>query len=159
MLQQLKLLRNLIIRHLKEDPKDKSRFRDVVDVKKIFCLLAFYEVKGFRYAKVGSFLGMNHATIVHHVRTAKDLLKYDPHFKEMYRRIEGMFFMANQEVEISDIESEMNILLIKLKRLRQKRNDYLDKKEKQKLLAEFESDDLITTETLTQNKKPLLWTN
>ena len=159
MLQQLKLLRNLIIRHLKEDPKDKSRFRDVVDVKKIFCLLAFYEVKGFRYAKVGSFLGMNHATIVHHVRTAKDLLKYDPHFKEMYRRIEGMFFMANQEVEISDIESEMNILLIKLKRLRQKRNDYLDKKEKQKLLAEFESDDLITTKTLTENKKPLLWTN
>jgi hypothetical protein len=159
MLQQLKLLRNLIIRHLKEDPKDKSRFRDVVDVKKIFCLLAFYEVKGFRYAKVGSFLGMNHATIVHHVRTAKDLLKYDPHFKEMYRRIEGMFFMANQEVEISDIESEMNILLIKLKRLRQKRNDYLDKKEKQKLLAEFESDDLITTKTLTENKNPLLWTN
>jgi len=159
MLQQLKLLRNLIIRHLKEDPKDKSRFRDVVDVKKIFCLLAFYEVKGFRYAKVGSFLGMNHATIVHHVRTAKDLLKYDPHFKEMYRRIEGMFFMANQEVEISDIESEMNILLIKLKRLRQKRNDYLDKKEKQKLLAEFESDDIITTKTLTENKNPLLWTN
>jgi len=159
MLQQLKLLRNLIIRHLKEDPKDKSRFRDVVDVKKIFCLLAFYEVKGFRYAKVGSFLGMNHATIVHHVRTAKDLLKYDPHFKEMYKRIEGMFFMANQEVEISDIESEMNILLIKLKRLRQKRNDYLDKKEKQKLLAEFEADDIITTKTLTQNKKPLLWTN
>jgi hypothetical protein len=159
MLQQLKLLRNLIIRHLKEDPKDKSRFRDVVDVKKIFCLLAFYEVKGFRYAKVGSFLGMNHATIVHHVRTAKDLLKYDMHFKEMYRRIEGMFFMANQEVEISDIESEMNILLIKLKRLRQKRNDYLDKKEKQKLLAEFEADDLITTKTLTENKNPLLWTN
>ena len=159
MLQQLKLLRNLIIRHLKEDPKDKSRFRDVVDVKKIFCLLAFYEVKGFRYAKVGSFLGMNHATVVHHVRTAKDLLKYDLHFKQMYNKIEGIFFMANQEVVISDIESEMNILLIKLKRLRQKRNDYLDKKEKQKLLAEFESDDLITTETLTQNKKPLLWTN
>jgi hypothetical protein len=159
MLQQLKLLRNLIIRHLKEDPKDKSRFRDVVDVKKIFCLLAFYEVKGFRYAKVGSFLGMNHATIVHHVRTAKDLLKYDMHFKEMYRRIEGMFFMANQEVEISDIESEMNILLIKLKRLRQKRNDYLDKKEKQKLLAEFEADDIITTKTLTENKNPLLWKN
>jgi hypothetical protein len=159
MLQQLKLLRNLIIRHLKEDPKDKSRFRDVVDVKKIFCLLAFYEVKGFRYAKVGSFLGVNHATVVHHVRTAKDLLKYDPHFKEMYKRIEGMFFMANQEVEISDIESEMNILLIKLKRLRQKRNDYLDKKEKQKLLSEFEADDIITTKTLTENKNPLLWTN
>ena len=159
MLQQLKLLRNLIIRHLKEDPKDKSRFRDVVDVKKIFCLLAFYEVKGFRYAKVGSFLGMNHATIVHHVRTAKDLLKYDLHFKQMYNKIEGIFFMANQEVVISDIESEMNILLIKLKRLRQKRNDYLDKKEKQKLLAEFESDDLITTKTLTENKNPLLWTN
>ena len=159
MLQQLKLLRNLIIRHLKEDPKDKSRFRDVVDVKKIFCLLAFYEVKGFRYAKVGSFLGMNHATVVHHVRTAKDLLKYDLHFKQMYNKIEGIFFMANQEVVISDIESEMNILLIKLKRLRQKRNDYLDKKEKQKLLAEFESDDLITTKTLTENKNPLLWTN
>ena len=159
MIENLELLRNLIIRNLKFDPTSKSRIREVVDVKKIFCLLAFYEVKGFRYAKVGSFLGMNHATVVHHVRTAKDLLKYDMHFKQMYNKIEGIFFMANQEVVISDIESEMNILLIKLKRLRQKRNDYLDKKEKQKLLAEFESDDLITTETLTQNKKPLIWTN
>ena len=145
MLQQLKLLRNLIIRHLKEDPKDKSRFRDVIDVKKIFCLLAFYEVKGFRYAKVGSFLGMNHATIVHHVRTAKDLLKYDPHFKEMYRRIEGVFFMANQEVEISDIESEINILLFRLNKLKEKREKYLESKEK--------------TETLTQEKNPLIWMN
>ena len=145
MLQQLKLLRNLIIRHLKEDPKDKSRFRDVIDVKKIFCLLAFYEVKGFRYAKVGSFLGMNHATIVHHVRTAKDLLKYDPHFKEMYRRIEGVFFMSNQEVEISDIESEINILLFRLNKLNEKREKYLESKEK--------------TETLTQEKNPLIWMN
>jgi len=159
MIENLELLRNLIIRNLKFDPTSKSRIREVVDVKKIFCLLAFYEVKGFRYAKVGSFLGMNHATVVHHVRTAKDLLKYDLHFKQMYNKIEGIFFMANQEVVISDIESEMNILLIKLKRLRQKRNDYLDKKEKQKLLAEFKSDDLITTKTLTENKNPLLWTN
>ena len=159
MIENLELLKNLIIRNLKFDPTSKSRIRDVVDVKKIFCLIAFYEVKGFRYAKVGSFLGMNHATVVHHVRTAKDLLKFDPHFKEMYNRIEANFFMANQEVVISDIESEMNILLIKLKRLRQKRNDYLNKKEEQELLAQFETEDIITTETLTQNKKPLLWTN
>ena len=159
MIENLELLKNLIIRNLKFDPTSKSRIRDVVDVKKIFCLIAFYEVKGFRYAKVGSFLGMNHATVVHHVRTAKDLLKFDPHFKEMYNRIEANFFMANQEVVIYDIESEMNILLIKLKRLRQKRNDYLNKKEEQELLAQFETEDIITTETLTQNKKPLLWTN
>ena len=159
MIENLELLKNLIIRNLKFDPTSKSRIRDVVDVKKIFCLIAFYEVKGFRYAKVGSFLGMNHATVVHHVRTAKDLLKFDPHFKEMYNRIEANFFMANQEVVISDIESEMNILLIKLKRLRQKRNDYLNKKEEQELLAQFETEDIITTETLTQNKKTLLWTN
>jgi len=159
MIENLELLKNLIIRNLKFDPTSKSRIRDVVDVKKIFCLIAFYEVKGFRYAKVGSFLGMNHATVVHHVRTAKDLLKFDPHFKEMYNRIEANFFMANQEVVISDIESEMNILLIKLKRLRQKRNDYLNKKEEQELLAQFETEDILTTETLTQNKKTLLWTN
>ena len=159
MIENLELLKNLIIRNLKFDHTSKSRIRDVVDVKKIFCLIAFYEVKGFRYAKVGSFLGMNHATVVHHVRTAKDLLKFDPHFKEMYNRIEANFFMANQEVVISDIESEMNILLIKLKRLRQKRNDYLNKKEEQELLAQFETEDILTTETLTQNKKPLLWTN
>ena len=159
MIENLELLKNLIIRNLKFDPTSKSRIRDVVDVKKIFCLISFYEVKGFRYAKVGSFLGMNHATVVHHVRTAKDLLKFDPHFKEMYNRIEANFFMANQEVVISDIESEMNILLIKLKRLRQKRNDYLNKKEEQELLAQFETEDILTTETLTQNKKTLLWTN
>ena len=159
MFEQLELLRNLIIRHLKKDPKDKSRVREVVDAKKIFCLIAFYEVKGFRYVQVGKFLNMNHATIVHHFKSAKDLLNYDPYFKENYKLVENNFFMQNQEVLITDIESEINILLFKLNKLKDKREEFLNKKEEQKKLAHFETDDIVRTETLTQQKKPLLWTN
>ena len=159
MFEQLELLRNLIIRHLKQDAKDKSRVREVVDAKKIFCLIAFYEVKGFRYVQVGKFLNMNHATIVHHVKSAKDLFKFDPYFRENYKLIENNFFMENQEVLITDIESEINILLFKLGKLKDKREEYLNKKEEQKKLAQFKTDDIVRTETLTQQKKPLLWTN
>jgi len=97
MFEQLELLRNLIIRHLKKDPKDKSRIREVVDAKKIFCLIAFYEVKGFRYVQVGKFLNMNHATIVHHVKSAKDLLNYDPYFRENYKLVENNFLWKTKK--------------------------------------------------------------
>ena len=159
MFEQLELWRNLNIRHVKKDPIVKSRIREVVDAKKIFCLIAFYEVKGFRYVKVGKFLNMNHATIVHHVKSAKDLLNYDPYFRENYKLVENNFFMENQEVLITDIESEINILLFKLNKLKDKREEFLNKKEEQKKLAHFETEDIVITETLTQEKKPLLWTN
>lgn len=145
MLEQLELLRNLVIRHLKQDPRQKSRLREVVDAKKIFCLVAFNEVKGFKYVQVGKFLNMNHATIVHHVKSAKDLLNYDPYFKEKYKLIENNFFMENQEVLITDIESEIHILLFRLNKLKEKREKYLANEEK--------------PETLTQEKKPLIWMN
>ena len=145
MFEQLELLRNLIIRNLKQDPRQKSRLREVVDSKKIFCLIAFYEVKGFRYVQVGKFLNMNHATIVHHVKSAKDLLNYDPYFKEKYKLIENNFFMQNQEVLITDIESEINILLFRLNKLKEKREKYLANKE--------------TNKIINQEKKPLIWMN
>ena len=47
MIENLELLRNLIIRNLKFDPTSKSRIREVVDVKKIFCLLLFMKLKVF----------------------------------------------------------------------------------------------------------------
>ena len=41
MIENLELLRNLIIRNLKFDPTSKSRIREVVDVKKNILLIGF----------------------------------------------------------------------------------------------------------------------
>ena len=117
--ENLEILRNLIIRHLRCDPKQKSRFRIVTDVKKIFSLMAFNNIKGFTYTNTANFLELNHATIIHHVKTAKDLLKYDVHFKEMYDKINSEFMLVNKDVRHTDIESEIKILSIQLKRLQE----------------------------------------
>lgn len=115
--ENLEILRNVIIRHLRFDPKTKSRIRDVIDVKKIFCLIAYNNIRGFRYQQTARFLGLNHATVIHHVNTAKDLMMYDAYFKEMYDKIDEEFMLVNQKVRDTDIESEIKILSIKLERL------------------------------------------
>lgn len=115
--ENLEILRNVIIRHLRFDPKTKSRIRDVIDVKKIFCLIAYNNIRGFRYQQTATFLGVTHATIIHHVNTAKDLMMYDVTFKEMYDKIDEEFMLVNQKVRDTDIESEIKILSIKLERL------------------------------------------
>lgn len=74
----------------------KSRNRDLVDAKKIFSLLSRKKTKsGFR--EIGEVLGLNHATVMHHCRTAENLLDYDPVFSKKYFRC------------LNDLPPEVNI--------------------------------------------------
>ena len=119
MIENLEVLRNLIIKNFNVDPIDKSRVRNIVDCKKIFSLLAFKEVKGFSYTPVAKFLGYNHATLIHHVKSAKDLFQYDARFREMYSQIESQFFIANKDVAEKQIEAELILLDIRIRRLKE----------------------------------------
>ena len=119
MIENLEVLRNLIIKNFNVDPIDRSRVRNIVDCKKIFSLLAFKEVKGFSYTPVAKFLGYNHATLIHHVKSAKDLFQYDARFREMYSQIESQFFIANKDVAEKQIEAELILLDIRIRRLKE----------------------------------------
>ena len=119
MIENLEVLRNLIIKHFNIDVINKSRVRDIVDCKKIFALIAFKEVKGFSYTPVSKYLGYTHASLMHHVKSAKDLFQYDARFREMYSQIESQFFIANKDVVEKQIEAELILLDIRMKRLKE----------------------------------------
>lgn len=119
MIENLEVLRNLIIKNFNVDPIDKSRVRNIVDCKKIFSLIAYKEVKGFSYTPVAKYLGYNHATLIHHVKSAKDLYQYDARFREMYSQIESQFFIANKDVAEKQIEAELILLDIRVRKLKE----------------------------------------
>lgn len=119
MIENLEVLRNLIIKNFNVDPIDKSRVRNIVDCKKIFSLIAYKEVKGFSYTPVAKYLGYNHATLIHHVKSAKDLYQYDARFREMYLQIESQFFIANKDVAEKQIQAELILLDIRMRKLKE----------------------------------------
>ena len=119
MIENLEVLRNLIIKNFNVDPIDKSRVRNIVDCKKIFSLIAYKEVKGFSYTPVAKYLGYNHATLIHHVKSAKDLYQYDDRFREMYSQIESQFFIANKDVAEKQIQAELILLDIRMRKLKE----------------------------------------
>ena len=119
MIENLEVLRNLIIKHFNIDVINKSRVRDIVDCKKIFALIAFKEVKGFSYTPVSKYLGYTHASLMHHVKSAKDLFQYDARFREMYSQIESQFFIANKDVVEKQIEAELILLDIRMRKLKE----------------------------------------
>lgn len=123
----LELLRNLIIKKYSLNVQSDRRYREIVDAKKIFCLIAFNEIDDFSYSSVARFLGVTHATIMHHVKKAKDHLKYDLRFKEMYHTIEEKFFLFNKDILISQIDSEIYLCETRLKYLNKKREMNLQK--------------------------------
>lgn len=122
MTENLEVLRNLIIKHHNIDVKVKKRDRYIVDLKKIFCLIAYNQIKDFNYTKVGKFLLLNHATIIHHVKSAKHLLEYDFDFKQKYNNTEENFFMISKDVMVQQVESEIYLC--------EKRIEYLKKTKK-----------------------------
>ena len=91
MIENFILLSDIINKIYQVDVKEKNRVRKVQDLKKVFSLIAYEKIKGFRYTETGHFLKLTHATIIHQVKSAKNLLKYDNYFKEIYDRVEHEF--------------------------------------------------------------------
>lgn len=147
--ENLDILRNLIIKYLKSDPLIKSRNREIVDAKKIFCLMAFNNLQNFKYIDIAIYCGVNHATIIYHVNTARDLLKYDPFFKKKYEKIEMEFFILNKDILESDLLSEINLLTLQLERLKKRHQEYLEYKDYVEKQKEVEIQPLTTTKSLS----------
>jgi len=64
---------------------ERSRKRDVVDLRRIFCYHIYYNLKDsvtLAYADIGYFLNKDHATVLHAVKQYSDLYRTDIKFRE-----------------------------------------------------------------------------
>lgn len=149
--ENLEILRKLIIKKYNIDVRSKKRLREVVDAKKIFCLIAFNEINRISYSNIARFIEVTHATILHHIKKAKDHLKYDPEFKSKYDKIEDIFFLLNKEVEIQQIDSEIYLCQKRIDFLKKQRSEYLEKSEQIEMANE--------TVEVSENEKILMYVN
>lgn len=60
----------------------KSRKLEVVYVK--IAISNILHSKGYSLSEIGRILGLNHTTVIHHMKTVEDRLKYDSTFKKGY---------------------------------------------------------------------------
>lgn len=69
----------------KIDLREASRRRVVVDIRSIFCNIAWK--LNFSYTSIGKHLGKDHTTIIHLNRKAESLLETDTGFSSLYYTI------------------------------------------------------------------------
>lgn len=66
--------------------KSKSRFRPLVELRNIFCLLS--RLMGYNLTQIGEFLGnRDHTTVIHNISSCKNLLETNDPFREKYLQI------------------------------------------------------------------------
>jgi hypothetical protein len=66
--------------------KVKRRFREVVELRNMFCLIA--KTMGYTLDKIGQYLGKrDHTTVIHNIKTCKILLENNAPFQETYKKI------------------------------------------------------------------------
>jgi chromosomal replication initiator protein len=70
-----------------QDLKAINRNRDLVNLRKIYCLLA--HKAGYSLREIGLFLnGRDHSTVIHNIEKAKDHLKTEQAFKNLFHWIQ-----------------------------------------------------------------------
>jgi chromosomal replication initiation ATPase DnaA len=67
----------------------RSRVRRISDAKKIFCKLA-RERTNYSLAEIGKVLNNDHATVLHNIKQANNLLETDKVFKNDFARCEAI---------------------------------------------------------------------
>ncbi len=71
-----------------KDISTKSRYRNETDSRKIYCMVCI-EFKIGIGAEIGSLIGIDHSTVVHHSKTGKNLTKTDIDFRTKYHKVLG----------------------------------------------------------------------
>lgn len=123
MIKKLEILRRLIIKHHGYDPKHtRSRKREYVDARKLFSVIVFETKLTITLQFVADYLGIDHATVMHHKRTGKQLINVDKHINRNYIVIKDEYMIHFREIFNDDIENEIFLLETRIKRLKELRN-------------------------------------
>ena len=62
----------------------RSRKLEVVYAK--IAISNILHSKGYSLSEIGRILGLNHTTVIHHMKTVGDRIKYDTKFRDMYNK-------------------------------------------------------------------------
>jgi len=102
-------LRSIVMAVTGQDVCENSRKREVVDARRIFCTLIYGEKNAspwkYEYtcasglmttsyisvSCIGRFLGRDHATVLHMLKTCSSVLEVDANFKEAYDKVYSRF--------------------------------------------------------------------
>jgi chromosomal replication initiation ATPase DnaA len=83
-----------------EDFKIKSRERRLIDARRMAYALC-KDLLDFGWSRIGYEFKKNHASIIHHYKVHKELLKFDPYYLDKY---EALLEITKCEIGIVDIQ-------------------------------------------------------
>lgn len=64
----------------------RSRVRELVDARRFAMMIC--RGKGLTCAMIGENIGLNRTTVIHHEKTLRDLMKFNPEIRRTYEQIE-----------------------------------------------------------------------
>lgn len=86
------------------NPISKIRKRDHVDARKIFSYLSYQYIPRISYSIIGKYLKRNHGTIIHHCRSAKNLIETEEEFRD---KVVSCISSLQKSHSISEFKSEI----------------------------------------------------
>lgn len=81
----LESIKEIVEESCKVDLSKNTRVRNVMDARRIFSALSV-KLTSETYCNIGDVINRTHCSIVHHVKTTKDLLKTDKFFAKKYNQ-------------------------------------------------------------------------
>lgn len=69
-----------------DDMRSASRRRNIVNARFIFSKI-LHDITGFSYSHIGQLINRDHATVLYHIKTCRQLIDIDKYFKNMYNEV------------------------------------------------------------------------
>ncbi len=85
----------------------KNRDRHLVDARRLAYAL-IRELFGTPYLIMGKYFGKNHASVIHGLKTHKNLLEYDPIYRGRYVRTFRLMYEKYNEDVIEFLKDKLN---------------------------------------------------
>ncbi len=112
------------------DIKTKSRIRDAVDARMVFCRIL--RDRGHQWTSIGKYLSKDHSTIIHLFQQSTDIFPLDGRLMQMYLKCKDKFMEDKEDympIERNQIKNELDFLKNQI-------NDLISKNEKLEKYAE-----------------------
>jgi chromosomal replication initiation ATPase DnaA len=91
------ILRNMPVEIPSGKFKSKSRIRELVDARTIFCYMAC-RIFGFTVTNVGRYLKKHHTSVMYLVRKCEILMEVDPEYLGLFQSVKDKLKEAYEEV-------------------------------------------------------------
>ena len=144
LIEKSNLLKSIIKEQLDIDIMEKSRFRHIVDARRIYSYILYKS--GHGYTEIGKTLNKDHATIIHYLRHFKIHIEQSEVLKENLNQIKYVYdilveeenkinkrsraelitLVENMTKTISELTDENEDLKLEIKKITRKNTRHLD---------------------------------